>query len=357
MARGRFAGPLDLDRYGPYGVDRGFAPGKNFERPKYPFRDRLTSDGSSGYRAEPGRYHVYIAPECPWAQRVAIVRHLKELQGVISMSLVDDDRDGRGWAFRERRGPDPVNGFHFLSEAYDATEPGYPGHISVPVLWDRTTGKIVSNNFADITLDLNSEFQEWTDSELDLYPPELREDIDRLNDFVYENVNNGVYLVAGALDAVQYEHLRSRVVSALGTLDARLATSRFLMGDRLTEADVRLWVTVARLDVSYNVRFRISERNIVDFPNLWSWARELYAMPAFRETTFVDVTRPKEDGPKQVAFLNEAPWRVDVRRVSPDWTAPHRREGVGGPPAVPEAGSKQLSATSLHHAEEPNSHG
>lgn len=325
MTRHEYASPLDLDRYGPYGVKEGFAGGKNFDRPAYVFRGRLTKDGSSGYRAEPGRYHIYVAPSCPWAQRVAIVRRLKQLEKVVSLSLTDDDRDGRGWAFRERRGPDPVNGFRFLREAYEATAPGYSGHVSVPVVWDRKTSKIVSNNFADMTLDLNSEFGAWTESTLDLYPAAQRAEIDALNDFVYENVNNGVYLVAGALNKDQYDKLRQRVVSALKSLDNRLSVRRYLMGDRLTEADIRLWVTVARFDVSYNVRFRISELNIVDLPNLWAWARELYTIPAFRETTYFDIRTPKQEAPKQVAFVNEAAWRVQVRRISPDWDKPHLR--------------------------------
>jgi glutathionyl-hydroquinone reductase len=328
MTAGGYAGPLDLERYGPYGVDEGFAGGKNFERPRYPFRARLSADGSSGFRAEPGRYHLYIAPSCPWAQRAAIVRKLKGLEDIVSLSVVDDDRDGRGWAFRARRGADPVNGFQFLRQAYEATEPGYHGHISVPVLWDRKTSTIVSNNFPDITLDLATQFEQWADRSVELYPVEQRNEIDDLNAFVYENVNNGVYLVAGALDKAQYDKLRHRVISALELLDARLRDRRYLMGDRLTEADVRLWVTVARFDVSYNVRFKVSERNIVDHPNLWAWARDLYTIPAFRQTTLIDLTRPRIEGSKQVAFVNEAPWRIDVLHFSPDWELPHARAAL-----------------------------
>lgn len=325
---GNFAGPLDLDSYGPYGIKEGFAGGKNFERPRYPFQGRITADGSSGYLAEPGRYHLYIAPRCPWAQRTAIVRKLKKLEDIVSLSIVDDDRDGRGWAFRERRGADPVNGFHFLRQAYEATEPGYPGHISVPVLWDRETSKIVSNNFPDITIDLGSAFERWADTSISLYPEDQRRDIDELNDYVYNNVNNGMYLVAGALDKAQYDHLRGNVVSAFETLDARLADSRYLMGDQLTEADVRLWVTVVRFDVAYNMEFKVSERNIVDYPNLWAWARDLYTRPAFRDTTLIDLTGPRPEQPKQVAFVNEGSWRITPRRLHPDWSLPHGRGSV-----------------------------
>ncbi len=154
----RYASPVDYEAYGQYGPGRGFERGKSFQRPRYRFQGRITADGSSGYPAEPGRYHLYISWGCPWAQRTAIVRKLMGLQDVVSLSYVDDRRDGRGWAFRERRGPDPVNGFRFLAEAYETTEPGYDGHVSVPVLWDRQTRRVVSNNFPDITIDLGTQF-------------------------------------------------------------------------------------------------------------------------------------------------------------------------------------------------------
>ena len=170
---------------------RGFVSGQRGQRPRYRFQGRITADGSSGYPAGPGRYHLYIAWGCPWAQRTAIVRTLMQLEDVVSLSYVDDERDGRGWAFRERRGADPVNGFTFLAEAYEATEPGYDGHVSVPVLWDRQTGRIVSNNFPGITIDLGTQFGAWTGSAVDLYPEPLRAEIDALNERVYERVNNG----------------------------------------------------------------------------------------------------------------------------------------------------------------------
>jgi glutathione S-transferase/putative glutathione S-transferase len=192
-----YASPVDLDTYGPYGPGR-VDSADGWKRPRYPFQGRITADGSSGHKAEPGRYHLYVAWVCPWAHRTAIVRSLVSLRDVVSLSYVDDERDGRGWAFRERRGPDPVNGFTFLQQAYDATEPGYPGHLSVPVLWDRRTGRIVSNNFPDITIDLGTAFEEWADPSVRLYPEELRGEIDDLNAYLYENVNDGPYRVAAA---------------------------------------------------------------------------------------------------------------------------------------------------------------
>src|SRR6201981_2367649 len=188
-----YASPVDYDRYGLYGPGRGFDKGKSFQRPVYRFQGRITADGSSGSPAVPGRYHLYISWGCPWAQRTAIVRKLKGLGAVVSLSYVDDVRDGRGWGFRENCGPDPVNGFTLLAQAYEATEPGYDGHVSVPVLWDRRTSRIVSNNFPDITIDLETQFGAWATAGVDLSPAALRPQIDELNERVYTDVNNGVY--------------------------------------------------------------------------------------------------------------------------------------------------------------------
>jgi glutathione S-transferase/putative glutathione S-transferase len=192
-----YASPVDYAAYGHYGPGRPYLS-PDWGRPIHPFRGRVTADGSSGFRAEPGRYHLYAAWVCPYAQRAAIVRKLKGLEDVVSLSYVDDERDGRGWAFRERRGADPVNGFTLLEQAYEATEKGYGGHISVPVLWDRRTGAIVSNNFPDITIDLATQFEQWAGTSIDLYPDALRPEIDKLNGWIYHDVNTGVSRVARA---------------------------------------------------------------------------------------------------------------------------------------------------------------
>jgi glutathione S-transferase/putative glutathione S-transferase len=269
-----YASPTDHTAYGQYGPGRLHqSPG--WDRPIYPFQDRVTADGSSGFRAEPGRYHLYVAWVCPYAQRTAIVRKLKGLEDVISLSYVDDERDGRGWAFREHRGPDPVNGFTLLEQAYDATEKGYPGHISVPVLWDKERGRIVSNNFPDITIDLATQFERWADSSIDLYPEALRPEINKLNAWIYHEVNTGVTRPASGPNPV---------VSALEQLDERLSEQRFLVADTVTEADVRLWVTLARFDTLHNRDHVISERDLTDFEHLWGYARDLYQRPAFGET-------------------------------------------------------------------------
>ncbi|HEV3290202.1 MAG TPA: glutathione S-transferase C-terminal domain-containing protein [Streptosporangiaceae bacterium] len=324
----QYAGPVDYDTYGPYGPGRGFDRSQGFNRPRYRFQGRITADGSSGFPAEPGRYHLYISWSCPWAQRTAIVRKLMGLDDVVTLSYVDDERDGRGWAFRERRGPDPVNGFTFLAQAYEATEPGYDGHVSVPTLWDRVTGKIVSNNFPDITIDLGSAFGAWADTSVELYPERLRPGIDALNAQVYQTVNNGPYQVAGAVTREDYETLRHAMIATLTELDARLADRRLLFGSELTEADVRLWPTLARFDLGYNPMAGVSERPLTSFPNLWGYARDLYQRPAFRDTTEFASFGGLLRGPKPT-FLNDGAWRIKVTPRQADWDAPAGRERLG----------------------------
>jgi glutathione S-transferase/putative glutathione S-transferase len=325
----RYASPVDFWAYGHYGPGRGFDAGRAFRRPQYRFQGRVTADGRTGYQAEPGRYHLYIAWGCPWAQRTAIVRKLKGLEEIVSLSYVDDVRDGRGWAFRERRGPDPVNGFRFLAEAYEVTEAGYDGHVSVPVLWDRQSGRIVSNNFPDITIDLGTRFERWADTSVDLYPAALRPEIDALNERVYQDVNNGTYRAAGATTEADYKQLRQRLIAAFAELDQRLADRRFLFGPGITEADVRLWPTLARFDLGYNPLGKISERPLVSYPNLWGYARDLYQHPAFRDTTDFTAFGAFAAGPRP-SFVNDAPWRIDVEPYHADWDSPHHREAIGG---------------------------
>ena len=250
------------------------------------------------------------------------------LTDVVSLSYVDDTRDGRGWAFRERRGPDPVNGFTLLAEAYEATDTGYDGHISVPVLWDRETGTIVSNNFPDITIDLGTAFKAWSDPSPDLYPQSLRGQIDALNELVYSRVNNGPYLVAGATTQDDYETLRHSMTSTMDQLDGRLSGSRFLFGRQITEADVRLWPTLARFDAGYNPLAGVSERRLTEFANLWPYARDLYQHPAFRDTTDFSAFGGLVRGPKPT-FVNDAPWRIRVEPHLADWDEPAGRDHLG----------------------------
>ncbi len=195
---GNFASPVDIAAYGEYRVTR--RPGD--DRPLYRFTGRITADGSSGFRAEPGRYHLYAGWFCPWSQRTTIQRQLNGLDDVISVSYVDDRRDGRGWAFRDHRGPDPVNGFRLLREAYEATEPGFDGHVSVPTLWDRATGRIVSNDYRFIGIDLATQFGHWSNG-ADTFPSDRLDEIDELDDWLGPVVNRGVGAAAGSGPAAE----------------------------------------------------------------------------------------------------------------------------------------------------------
>jgi glutathionyl-hydroquinone reductase len=322
------ASPVDFATYGDYGdylAKKRPPPGDgSFARASYPFQGRITADGSSGYPAQAGRYHLYVSLACPWAHRSVIVRRLMGLDEVISLSVVDPVRDGRGWAFREGpgHGPDPVNGFTLLREAYEATEPGYDGHISVPVLWDRVTSRIVSNNFPDITIDLETQFGAWATPGVDLYPRALREEIDALSERVYTHVNNGVYRCGFATSQRAYDEAVTGLFGMLDELEQRLAGRRYLFGDQITEADVRLWVTLARFDPVYVTHFKANLRRLVDYPSLWGYARDLYQHPAFGPTT--DFGHIKRHYYTTHPHLN--PSRIVPAGPLLDWSAASGRE-------------------------------
>jgi glutathionyl-hydroquinone reductase len=239
--------------------------------------------------AEPGRYHLYVALACPWSHRTVIVRKLKGLEDVVGISYIDPYRDERGWAFSGGPFVDDLNGWEFLSEAYSATDPSYDGRVSVPVLWDREAARIVNNESADIVRLFNSEWDSvGGDASVDLYPAALRDEIDAVNEFVYANVNNAVYMAGFARSQGAYERAYRRVFDALPSLESRLASSRYLVGDALTLADWRLWVTLVRFDAVYHTHFRCNGARIVDYPNLWGYTRELYQWPGVAETVAMD---------------------------------------------------------------------
>ena len=318
------ASPVDFSEYGDYSVKSPVRPDGAFIRPMYPFQGRITADGSSGFPAQAGRYHLYVSLACPWAHRSVIVRSLLELEDVVSLSVVDPIRDGRGWAFRDGPGygPDPVNGFTLLREAYEASEPGYDGHVSVPVLWDRETAQIVSNNFPDITIDLGTQFGAWAAPGIELYPEPLRAEIDALNDRVYASVNNGVYRCGFAGTQEAYDVAVAALFSTLDELEERLAGRRYLFGDQITEADVRLWVTLARFDSVYITHFKANIRRLADYPNLWAYSRDLYQQPAFGPTTDFDHIKRH--------YYTTHP-HLNPRRIVPagpvlDWAEPHHRD-------------------------------
>lgn len=261
-----------------------------FKRQTDAFRRYVTADGSSGYPAEAGRYHLYVSWACPWAHRTILVRRLKKLEGVIGMTVVDPIRDEQGWAFREGSGHslDPINGFCFLSEAYRATDLNYSGRITVPVLWDKTTKRIVTNSDDDLMRMFNREFNRFTDSTLDLYPEQLRTEIDELNGFIYENVNDGVYRAGFATSQLAYERAVRRLFDALDLLDARLASRRYLFGTAFVETDWRLFVTLVRFDAVYYGHFKCNIRRIVDYPNLFGYLKDLYQTDGVADTVNFD---------------------------------------------------------------------
>jgi len=299
-----------------------------FVRQEYTIRDRITADGSSGFPAEAGRYHLYVSLACPWAHRSIIVRRVLGLESVISLSVVDPVRDERGWAFRSGPGytPDPVNGFAFLSEAYLRTDPTYTGRYTVPCLWDRVSGRLVTNNYPDITLDLETQFRALQRPDApDLYPAALREEIDAINALVYTDVNNGVYKAGFATSQASYEAAVDRLFARLDWLEARLAGQRFLVGPQLTEADVRLFTTLVRFDAVYYGHFKCNLRRLVDYPHLWGYARDLYAQPGFGDTVDFDHI-------KRHYYLTHD--KINPNRIVPkgplvDWTAPQDRATVG----------------------------
>lgn len=261
-----------------------------FTRQPDAFRHWVTSDGSSGYPAEAGRYHLYVSWACPWAHRTIIVRRLKRLEDVIGMTVVDPIRDERGWAFREgpSRSVDPLNGFRFLREAYEATDPHYRGRVTVPVLWDRVTRRIVTNSDDDLMRMFNHEFNRFTDSSLDLYPEGLRREIDELNAFIYEHVNDGVYRAGFTTSQRVYEKAVRRLFDALDQLDARLAQRRFLFGSKFVETDWRLFVTLVRFDAVYHGHFKCNVRRIIDYPHLFGYLKDLYQTDGIAETVNFD---------------------------------------------------------------------
>jgi glutathionyl-hydroquinone reductase len=247
--------------------------------------------GSDEFPAETGRYQLYVSLACPWAHRSLIVRRLLGLDEMIGVTIVDPIRDERGWRFTlSPDDRDPVTGAHFLAELYTATDPSYDGRHTVPCVWDARTKRLVTNDYPQITLMFSSEaFAPFhRPGAPDLYPSELRAEIDELNDEVFHNVNNGVYKAGMATTQEAYEEPFDALFATLDRLEARLEGHEFLVGDRLTEADVRLYPTLARFDAVYYSHFKCNLRRITDYPRLWAYARRLYAIPAFGETTDFD---------------------------------------------------------------------
>lgn len=300
------------------------SPEGAFTRQPDAFRHWVTADGRSGFPAAPGRYHLYVSWACPWAHRTIIVRTLKKLESVIGMTVLDPIRDERGWAFREGPGHsrDPINGFQFLSEAYTATDPQYKRRVTVPVLWDTLTTRIVTNSDDDLMRMFNSAFNRFTDSGLDLYPKTLRRDIDDLNAFLYENVNDGVYRAGFATSQPVYEKAVRRLFDALDRLEARLKDRRYLFGSQFVESDWRLFVTLVRFDAVYHGHFKCNLRRIIDYPNLFGYLKDLYQVDGIAETVNFDHIKRHY----YVTHDDINPTRIVPLGPDQDLSAPHGRE-------------------------------
>jgi len=300
--------------------------GGEFIRPESVFRDRVTADGSSGFKAEAGRYHLYVSLACPWAHRTVIFRKLKGLEPAISLSVVDPYMDdAHGWMFSERPGciPDTVNGAAYLYEIYLKARPDFSGRVTVPVLWDKTRGTIVNNESSEIIRMLNREFDALAERALpDMYPPELRPEIDRWNEFIYRTVNNGVYRAGFATAQEKYEHAVGELFDALERLERHLGTNRYLCGERITEADWRLFTTLVRFDAVYHYHFKCNLRRLRDYRHLWAYTRELYQVPGVASS--VDFRHIKEHYYRSQKEVN--PSQIVPAGPVLDFSEPHGRD-------------------------------
>jgi putative glutathione S-transferase len=262
------------------------------QRPDSSLRNWITPDGSpgptgrGGFKAEAGRYHLYIARACPWAHRTTIFRELKGLQNIIGLSVTHWLMLENGWTFDPAPGviPDSVNNARFMHQIYAKSEPHYSGRVSVPVLWDKKTARIVNNESAEIIRMLNSAFDRLGALPGDYYPEDLRAEIDEVNKRVYDTLNNGVYKAGFAGSQEAYDEAVVPLFETLDWLEGKLSRSRYLVGDRLTEADWRLFTTLLRFDPVYHTHFKCNLRRLVDYPALWAYTRRLYQHPGVRET-------------------------------------------------------------------------
>jgi glutathionyl-hydroquinone reductase len=313
------------------GVWRDQAPAAGgdgrFHRAETQFRNWVTADGSpgptgeGGFKAERGRYHLYVSLACPWAHRTLIMRRLKRLEGAIGLSVVHWHMDRQGWEFREGPGAtgDRLHGLDYLHQVYTRARPDYTGRASVPVLWDKERGTIVNNESAEIIRMLNAAFDEVGADGPDFYPKPLRPAIDTVNDRVYDTVNNGVYKAGFARSQEAYEEAAEALFATLNDLEVLLGAQRYLAGDRITEADWRLFTTLVRFDAVYAFHFKCNLRRLIDYPRLWAYARELFQVPGVAETVdFHHVKHHYYGSHKSVNPTGIVPIGPAI-----DWSEPH----------------------------------
>ncbi|MDJ0508872.1 MAG: glutathione S-transferase family protein [Crocosphaera sp.] len=260
--------------------------GGRFIRQQSQFRNCITRDGKDGFKAEANRYHLYVSYACPWAHRTLIFRAIKGLEEMISVSVVHWFMGEFGWTFEPGEGviPDPIHQANYLYEVYKKADENYTGRVTVPILWDQKTNTIVNNESSEIIRIFNSAFDEMGAQPGDYYPEELREEINTINDRIYKTVNNGVYKAGFATTQEAYEEGFNPLFETLDWIEERLSNSQYLIGDKLTEADWRLFTTLVRFDAVYVGHFKCNKKRIVDYPNLWRYVRELYNFPKVAET-------------------------------------------------------------------------
>ncbi len=304
---------------------------KKFKRSRSHFSDRITADGRDGWPVEAGRYRLVVSLACPWASRALISRRLLGLEAALPIGVVDPIQDDRSWRFTlDPDGRDPVLGIRYLSEAYDARETGYPGGVSVPAIVDVPSGTLVTNDFLQITLDLATE---WTalhrPGAPDLYPEPLRDEIDEVVDGVYRDVNNGVYRAGFATDQAEYEAAYRDVFRRLDQLSERLADQRYLVGDTITEADIRLFTTLVRFDAVYHGHFKCNRSKLAEDPVLWAYTRDLYQTPGFGDTVDFDHIK------RHYYLVHTGINPTGILPAGPDlsgWLTPHHRDQLPGTP-------------------------
>ena len=304
---------------------------QTYERDTRYLSDRITADGSSGWPVEPGRYRLVVSRACPWASRAVCVRRLLGLEDALPMAVAGPTHDARSWTFDlDPGGRDPVLGIERLAEAFEKRQPGYDRGITVPAIVDVPSGKVVTNDFKQITLDLSTEWRAHHRAGApDLYPEPLRPEIDTVSELVYREVNNAVYEAGFAGSQRSYERAYDTLFARLDWLEERLARQRYLVGDTVTEADIRLFTTLVRFDAVYHNHFKCNRNKLTEMPALWAYARDLFQTPGFGDTVDFDhIKRHYYLVHKDINPTGVVPKGPDLT----GWTTPHGREALGGRP-------------------------